>query len=265
MVKIIVTITAFLISLISLAQVSETREVTDFSKLRVSNSIDVFYTISDKISVKVETDDNEKLKLIKTEVENGTLKLFIDTKDYKQKETKKSKKRSNISFINGVDFQVLKITISGPNLEAIKASSSADVKFESTNTSPNLDVEVSSSASISGSFNCTNLDIDASSSGDFSGKIDATSVGIESSSSSDVNLSGKATKISVKASSSSDCNLKDLMVEEAIIGANSSSDVSIRVTKAIEAKASSSASIVYFGNPSTVKKEESSSGSVKSK
>lgn len=268
MVKIIVTITAFLISLISLAQVSETREVTDFSKLRVSNSIDVFYTISDKISVKVETDDNEKLKLIKTEVENGTLKLFIDTKDYKQKETKKTKKtkkRSNISFINGIDFQVLKITISGPNLKAIKASSSADLKFENTNASPNLDVEVSSSASISGSFNCTNLDIDASSSGDFSGKIDATSVGIESSSSSDVNLSGKATKISVKASSSSDCNLKDLMVEEAIIGASSSADVSIRVTKAIEAKASSSASIVYFGNPSTVKKEESSSGSVKSK
>jgi hypothetical protein len=265
MVKIIVTITAFLISLISLAQVSETREITDFSKLRVSNSIDVFYTISDKISVIVETDDNEKLKLIKTEVENGTLKLYVDTKGYKGKDTKKGKKRSNISFINGVDFQVLKITVSGPNLVEIKASSSADVKIENTNKSSNLDVAVSSSGSISGSFNCTNLTIDASSSGDFTGKIDATSVEIESSSSSDVNLSGKATKISVKASSSSSCDLKDFAVEKAEIKASSSADVSIKVTKSIDAKASSSASIVYYGNPTAVKKEESSSGSVKNK
>ena len=265
MIKIILTLAAFLISIISLAQVSENREVTDFSKLRVSNSIDVFYTISDKKSVKVETDDNEKLKLIKTEVENGTLKLFVNTKDYKEKQNKKGKKRSNISFINGVEFQVLKITISGPNLEAIKASSSADVKIENANTSTSSDITVSSSGSISGNFHCTNLVLDASSSGEFVGKIDSISVVIESSSSSDVNLSGKASKISVKASSSSDCNLKDLMVEEAIIGASSSADVSIKVSKVIEAKASSSASILYFGNPLTVKKEENSSGSVKSK
>lgn len=259
MVKIIVTITAFLISLISLAQVSEYRDVSNFSKLKVSQSIQISYTISDKISVKVETDDKEKMELIKTEVVGETLKLYIETENYAPNGKKRKYK------YNDVRFKVLKIIVSGPNLDEIKASSSADVKIENTNTSSNLDVAVSSSGSISGSFNCTNLTIDASSSGDFTGKINATSVGIESSSSSDVNLSGKATKISVKASSSSDCNLKDFTVEEATIGASSSADVSIRVTKSIEAKASSSASISYYGNPSAIKKEESSSGSVKSK
>ncbi|NHN27044.1 DUF2807 domain-containing protein [Flavobacterium jejuense] len=266
MIKIIVTVTAFLISLISFAQVSENRTVGDFSKLQVSNAIEVFYTVSNTKSVKVETDEKENLKYIKAIAENGTLKLFVDTSDYKkEKNSKKRSKGKNVNWINGVEFAVLKITISGPNLEAIKASSSADIKIENTNTSSNLDIAVSSSGSISGNFNCTNLTIDASSSGDFTGKIDATSAAIESSSSSDVNLSGKATKISVKASSSSDCNLKDFMVEEAIIGASSSADVSIKVTKSIEAKATSSASIEYFGNPSAVKKEESSSGSVKNK
>ena len=80
------------------AQISENREVSDFSKLKVSSSIDVMYTISDKISVTVETDDAEKLKLIKTEVENGTLVLSIDTKDYKSKKKKKKKKVNPITL-----------------------------------------------------------------------------------------------------------------------------------------------------------------------
>lgn len=53
MIKIIVSITTFLISLISLGQVSENREVSDFSKLQASNNIDVFYIVSDKISIKL--------------------------------------------------------------------------------------------------------------------------------------------------------------------------------------------------------------------
>ena len=270
MIKILVTITAFFISLISLAQVSENREVSTFSKLKASSGIDVFYTVSDKKSVTVETDDLEKLNLIKTEVENGTLILSIDTKDYKasknkDKNKKKDKNRKHISFINGVEFQVLRIVISGPNLEALKASSSASIKFENTNTTSNLDIDISSSGSISGSFNCKNLNIDASSSGDFSAAINATSVKIESSSSSDVNLSGKATEILVKASSSSTCDLKKLSAETAIIQASSSADIFINATKSVDAKASSSADIVVYGNPLEFKKEETSSGSISKK
>lgn len=270
MIKIIITITAFLISLISLAQVSENREVSDFSKLQVSNSIDVLYTVSDKISVKVETDDLEKLKYIKTEVSNGILKLYVDTKGAKEinKDKSTSNKRSklkNVSWINGVKFELLKITISGPNLESIKTSSSADVKIENTNTSTNLDIVVSSSGSISGNFNCTNATIASSSSGDVIGNINANSVEIEAGSSSDVKLSGKTMKLDIKASSSANVNLKEFRVENAVIKASSSADVYIAVSNSLEAKASSSASIVYYGNPSQVSKEESSSGSVSKK
>lgn len=266
MTKIILAITFFLVSIITLAQVSENRGVSNFSKLQVSNAIEVLYTVSNTKSVKVETDDKENLKYIKTEVENGTLKLYVDTKDYKKEgKTKKKSKGNNVNWINGVEFTVLKITVSGPNLEAIKASSSADIKIENTNISTDLNIAVSSSGSISGNFNCSNLFIDTSSSGEFSSNLNATKVEIESSSSSEVKLSGKATEISVKASSSSSCDLKDFTVETAIIKASSSAGVFIKVTKSIDAKASSSASIVYFGNPLEVKKEESSSGSVSEK
>lgn len=266
MTKIILAITFFLVSIITLAQVSENREVSNFSKLQVSNAIEVFYTVSNTKSVKVETDDKENLTYIKTEVENGTLKLYVDTKDYKKEvKTKKRSKGNNVSWVNGVEFAILKITVSGPNLEEIKASSSADIKIVNTNTSTDLNIAVSSSGSISGNFNCSNLFIDTSSSGEFSSNLNATTVEIESSSSSNVNLSGKATEILVKASSSSSCDLKDFTVETAIIKASSSASVSIKVTKSIDAKASSSASIVYYGSASQVSKEESSSGSVSKK
>jgi hypothetical protein len=270
MTKIIFTITSFLICVFSVAQVIENRDVTDFNKLQVSNAIDVSYTVSNTKSVKVETDDKENLKYVKTEVENGTLKLYVDTKDYLEKKTTKDKKAKrsklkNISWVNGVKFELLKITVSGPNLGAIKASSSANVTIENTNSSTSLDVTVSSSGSVSGNFKATDVTIDASSSGDFSGNVTATSIEIKSSSSSDVDLSGKATIISAKASSSSKCNLKEFTVENAILKASSSAAIVLIVTKSIEAKASSSASINYYGNPSEVKKEESSSGAVRGK
>lgn len=262
MVKIIITITAFLISLISLAQVAENREVADFSKLKASQGIEVFYTISNTKSVKVETDDNEKLKCIKTEVENGTLKLYIETNDYKDKKGKKSK---YVNHVNGVGFTVLKVTISGPNLDAIKASSSADIKINNLNKTTNLSIEVSSSGSISGQFECSNTVVNASSSGDLLGSIETNEIAIDASSSADIVLSGKSNKVLIKASSSSSCNLKNLNAEEAQLKASSSADIVVNVSKSIEAKASSSADITYYGKPSHVKKEESSSGSVSNK
>lgn len=252
------------------AQISENREVANFSKLKASSSIDVSYTISDKVSVKVETDDAEKMKLIKTEVINGTLILSIDTDDYKKnknkaKTKKKDRNRSNISFINGVDFQLLKITISGPNLEAVKASSSAFVKIQNLNKSDNLDIAVSSSGTITGNFECNSINIQASSSGEFVAEVVAKTAIIESSSSSTVTLEGKATALDCKASSSGDCNLQEFRVENATVLASSSSSVNLYTSKSIEAKASSSGSISFYGNPTNVSKEMSSSGSVSKK
>jgi len=259
--------TTLLVTTLLTAQISENREVAGFSKLKASSSIDVFYTISDIVSVKVDTDDAEKMKLIKTAVVDGTLILSIDTDDYKknrnrQKSKRKDRSRSNVSFINGVDFQLLKITVSGPNLEAIKASSSAFVKIQNVNKSDNLDIAVSSSGTIKGNFECNSINVQASSSGEFVAEVLAKSAIIESSSSSTVTLEGKASEMNVKASSSGDCNLQEFRVENAIVLASSSASVTMYASKSIEAKASSSASISFYGNPTNVSKEMSSSGSV---
>ncbi len=252
-----IIITTLLITGFLTAQIKENREVADFSKLKASSSVQVFYTISSTKSVQVETDDAEKMQYIKTEVIGETLNIYLDTN--KNSDKKKSRKRK---WNNNINFKVLKITISGPNLNAIKASSSGFVKIENLNTSDNLDIAVSSSGSIKGNFECKNLKIDASSSGEFVAEVVSKTAMIESSSSSTVTLEGKAVELNVKASSSGDCNVKEFKVENAVVLASSSASVSVYTSNSVEAKASSSASVSFYGNPTNVSKEMSSSGSV---
>lgn len=256
--KFIVFVTVFFTGLLS-AQITESREIANFSKLKVSQSIEVLYTISNTRNLKIETDLKENLPFVKTEVENGTLKVFIDNNG--NSAGKKSKKRWN----NNISYKYVKVTISGPHLSEIKASSSASVKVLNANKSEYLNIEVSSSGSISGNFACENATIIASSSGTFEGEMAAKNTSMEATSSGTIRLKGNATHLDCKANSSGDCNLKDFKVENATVSGSSSATVAVHVSKALTAKASSSADIIYYGNPANVTKDVSSSGSVSKK
>ena len=259
--KFIIFTTLFITGLLT-AQVSENRTVGNFSKLKASAGIEVFYTISDKISITVETDDAEKMQFIKTEVVGETLEVFVERTNTNLEKSKKKKNKRYRNWINGIEFNILKVTVSGPNLTDIKASSSAKIQLQNVNTSANLDIKVSSSGKITGTFETKNAVIEASSSGGFGANISAEMIDMKASSSAGVELRGKAKKLFVKASSSSDCRLKNLEVEQVTIEASSSAAVAITVTNSLEAKASSSASVSFYGNPANVSKEVSSSGSV---
>lgn len=254
MLKTIITSIAFLSSLAAFSQVSETRAVNDFTKLKASTSVKVFYTISDTKSVKVETDDNEKLKYIKTEVANGTLEIFVDSGDGNYNKRNK-----------GLRFKTLNVYVSGPSLTSVKSSSSSKIKIENLNSAKEIEVKVSSSGSISGKFECSLINIDASSSGDFKAQLEAKTVEVETSSSSDVDLSGTTVNLKIKSSSSSSCNANTLKAENVTAEASSSADIDVYASNSINAKASSSADINYYGNPAKVEADKSSSGSVNKK
>ncbi|VXB24649.1 conserved exported hypothetical protein [Flavobacterium sp. 9AF] len=260
--KIIITLTTFLIGFVAAAQVSENRNISNFTKLRASTAVEIIYTVSNTKSLKVETDDNEKLRLIKTVVENETLKVYVDTEEIKSSKQKKSLHFKNVKSVNGITFQVLKVVVSGPNLENIEANSSAKIKIENINKSTNLNINLSSSAYLYGNFITSNLTIDVSSSALLKGKINAASTTLQSSSSSAVDLTGNTSSINVKTNSSASCNLKELTVEKAKLEAHSSASVSISVTKSLEAKATSSGRIEYYGNPKQINKEQNSSGAI---
>lgn len=260
MIRIVIATFVLVAGIIAKAQVSENRFPEHFSKIKASSGVTVFYTVSEKYAIKVETDDNEKLPLIKTRVENDQLLIYVDTKGYTP--NNKSKKR-NEKRINDVTFDHLNVYVEGPSPKAIEASSSADIVFENWVENRNVSFSVSSSGSIKGKFKTETAQILASSAGDLMAEITATSVTILASSSSDVTLTGTTEKLIAEASSSADCNLEKLKSNDAVVSASSSGAVTLMVSDKLTASASSSGTIVYYGKPIHLIQNTSSSGSIR--
>ena len=259
MTRVILFTTALLFSLLTHAQVSETRTVGAFSKIKVSSGIELVYTQSPTQEIKVETDDNERMHYIKTEIEGSTLRVYLNTENAPK--SGKKKKRKNFNSYNGVNFDVLKVYVSNPLVDDFKVSSSASLIVKNGLNATNLSIDCSSSGSFTGTIKCTTAAIEASSSADVDANITADAISISANSSADVELSGTTEKVAIKTSSSSDCKAKNLIAKNAVVESSSSSDVDVYASEKLYASASSSASINYFGNPKSVDKSESSSGS----
>ena len=146
----------------------------------------------------------------------------------------------------------------------LEATSSAKIVVKDKFTQDKTDVEVSSSASISGNLEANDLSIDVSSSGDFSGEIWAVNLESQVSSSADITISGKAKNAELHASSSGTLNAKNLVVDDAEIKASSSGSVSAGVKNQLNASASSSGdiSVAKKGNLNIVSQQQNSGGSI---
>jgi hypothetical protein len=256
MTRIILTAILLIISKIAIAQVSENRTISSFSEIQIANIIEVQYTVSNELKLTVSTDDEEKLKRIKTEVSNNKLSIYVEQNE----KTKKVYSNDNKEFNN------ILVTISGPNLEKIEVGSLGKINFTNTNQSDKIILSAGSLGGIIGVFEGKNAIIDVGS----LGKINATlqnfnQVDIEASSLGQITLVGITQSIKVDASSTADCNLKNLAVENAIINASSIAKVSVNVSKSIKAAASSSAKVDYYGNAETQEFEESTSGKIRKK
>jgi hypothetical protein len=116
------------------------------------------------------------------------------------------------------------VTVTAPSIDALRASSSADI-VASDYGFRNLEVAVSSSGNVKLSGSCADLDVQVSSSGDFSGA--------------------------------------NLRCENARVSASSSGDADVYASKSVDGRASSSGDIRIHGKPVSFDKRTSSSGSVK--
>lgn len=202
----------------------ETRKVKSFDGVKASAGINVYLFQGDNEKVVVETDENLQ-ECIVTRVVDGVLKCYIDCNNV----------RNSTKMNVYVNFK---------NINSIKASSGADIYGETL-----IVADV--------------LDVNASSSGDIRIEIDANEIDVDVSSGADAVIKGKANYFSGDASSGADIKAMDLVVKEAEASASSGADVRITVTERIKASASSGGDVVYAGNPTIEKVNESSGGDVK--
>lgn len=204
--------------------VIQKRELIDFTKVKVSNGIELIIQQDDSISLVVEADENLHENII-TEVIDGTLKIW----------SKKNIWRATSK----------KVHLTLNTLEALTASSGSSVV--SKNTIKAEDFEVSSSSG-------ANLNM----------KLETNRLVSSSSSGSNTKIIGETITHKANASSGSSLNAFGLKAKDVNARVSSGASIRVYVTKSINASASSGGSIRYQGNPSQVSKETSSGGGVSS-
>jgi hypothetical protein len=229
----------------SYAQIKETRVVGNFTAIKASTSVNVVYTQGATQSIVVSW-EKDLMKYLKIETKNNVLKIYIDTNNH----------------YKNIDTSNLLISVTNPGIGSVTVSSSATFSIKNNLNVSLLKINTSSSGDFSGNVTCNSIFIDASSSSNVALNMMTQDVAVNLSSSSTVDLKGKTNNLAIDASSSSDCDAKELQANNVQVLASTSSDVNVLALKSLDATASTSASIKYYGKLDKVKVTESTSGSV---
>lgn len=205
------------------AQMKETRSLEAFSRLSVSQSIEVELVEGDKEQAVI-TSEEIDLEDIVTEVSGNKLSIHLD------------------GWNNNWRGSV-KIRLTYSKLEEVSVNSSARVFGTATIQASRFEAEASSSGRMELSVDCQNLSVDVSSSGK-------------------VTLSGKATNQDVEGSSSGNYDGVEVESDNVRADVSSSGKVYVTVNNELDADVSSSGRVVYQGNPKRVMADQNSSGKV---
>ncbi len=221
-------------------QIGSVRNVPAFNGIETSSGVDVEFTQSPTQSVVVKVEP-EKQQYVITEVENGILKIFV---------------RNN--GVKNLNFNSLKVIVSGPKLSKLITKSGSIFKAVNQINETTFAASCSSGSQVSGSFKIsTNTALDVSSGVSVKMNLETKSLALEASSGSSIKLSGKAESGVYSASSGSSISAGDFVTSSAVVDASSGSSVKINTTESLTASATSAASVQYKGNPSRVTKSAS--------
>lgn len=206
------------------SQTTRNLDVDNFSKISLNISADVY--IEQGSIQKVVAEGSERLiNLLETEVKDGKWSIEYTERNIKTHNEK------------------LKITISVPNLEAVKINSSGDITGSGTFTANEFYVGINGSGDVNLALDVKGLDLSVNGSGD-------------------MHLSGKANEIDANINGSGDIKADELKCNEVEIGINGSGDFYIHVNERLEAKVNGSGDVRYSGDPS-IKVRSYGSGNVK--
>ena len=210
------------LSLLSFAQSSkvindnnaQTRNVKGFHAIQVSGGIDLYLSQGNE-AVAVSASNTDYRDRIKTEVEDGVLKIYLEHNG----------DHWNWNWHN----PKLKAYVSFATLNKLKASGGSDVYIE-------------------GAIKTNQLEVGLSGGSDMKGKVDVRNLSITQSGGSDVDISGNVGMLDIDASGGSDFNGYDLVSDTCHISASGGSDTHVTVNKELNANASGGSDIYYKGS-----------------
>jgi hypothetical protein len=205
----------------------EKRTVSSFTGIEIGGGIDLYLSQGEE-AVAVSASEPKFRDKIKTQVENGILKIWFETNS-----------NLHIDWSN----KKLKAYVSFKNIDLLKASGGSDVK-------------------VTGSITVSKLFMHVSGGSDFEGKVNIDELKIDALGGSDVDISGTAKNLDVNASGGSDFKGYELITDNSTVDASGGSDIYITVNKELNANSSGGSDVYYKGN-GLIKNIKSSGSSIK--
>jgi hypothetical protein len=200
------------------------REIGSFQAISVSDGIDLYLSQGGEEVLAVSANEIAQRDKIKTVVENGELKIYLD-QGWNWK------------------FRKLRAYVSVKEITKLRASGGSDIVVKD-------------------SLKCDKLTIVLSGGSDFSGQVTTNYLTVEQSGGSDLNIRGNVVNARIGASGGSDFRGYDLITEYAILQTSGGSDASITVVKEMAATASGGSDVNYKGNPVIKYRSASGGGSI---
>jgi Putative auto-transporter adhesin, head GIN domain len=221
--SIFLTIGIGLFTLVGHAQEAETRKLSSFSGIKVSEGIDAYLKKGSKEEVRVEASGTALSNVI-TEVSGDYLKIHMEEGVYRNR--------------------TVKVYVTYVSINSIGASSGANVFHE-------------------GLLKTDDLTLKASSAGTIELKTEAKTIEAGASSAGEIVVEGNAGSVELDASSAGEIDAYNLTCDKAEAYTSSGASVKVTVVKDLNARASSGGSIRYRGSPERSNTNSSSGGSVR--
>lgn len=202
---------------------TETRNNGGFHAIESSIAGDVEVSVSDNFSIEVQAQEN-LLPILKTEVEDGTLKIYFS---------------ENVSR-----HEDLKIRVSAPAFDYFSLGGSGKIRVMNTLRSENMNMEIAGSGDIvvpQAEFGSANTSIAGSGT---------------------IELGGKANALKTTIAGSGDIKAKQMTANELEVEISGSGTVTCDVAQTLKASIAGSGDVYYSGQPA-VETNVSGSGSVK--
>jgi hypothetical protein len=205
----------------------EDRHLSGFHAVDASGSFDVYITQGNTESVKVEAPD-DVINNVLTEVSGGTLRIY-------------SKDRFN--WHNIFNNKKVTVYVTLKSIDAVKLSGAGNVTFKDGLNAPEMLLRVSGSGNMQGRLTTKALDASISGSGN-------------------LKLSGSTEEQTVSVSGSGNYSARDFTSASAKASVSGSGNASVYASTSIAAHVSGSGGVRYGGDPKSVTKSTSGSGSV---
>lgn len=207
--------------------ITENRNLSDYDKISVAGSFEVKLVKGKEDAISIIADEN-LMKYIETEVENGHLKIQ-QKKGYQLKSTK-----------------TIEITVSFEMIDAISLAGSGNVRSEDT-------------------LNATNLNLNLAGSGEINLPVSTKNLASHIAGSGNIKLSGNADVFRCEIAGSGNLEGDDLKATASHINIAGSGNVKVLAVSEIHAKIVGSGDVIYTGNPAIEKLKSIGSGTIKKK